>query len=166
MSNIKNITVTDARLRKAVQNVSANTRQNTTSSGLVAKADSCTLIEATLVKWFIGVDKVIILVNDEEVEASINYPFIDKEFIISVTPMGNIIEDEEGSYIEPKDVKVNVLKHGEKYCVLGFKQGDSTKSADIGEILLQAGNTCVNISPYFININTDALFINGVKYEK
>ena len=165
MGDIRNITVTDARLRKAVQSATDTIQKNNNSGG-VTREVSCTLIEATLLKWFIGVDKVIILVNDKEVEASINYPFIDKEFIISVTPMGEIVENEEGSYIEPEDVKVNVLKYGEKYCVLGFKQGNSTKSADIGEILLQAGNTCVNISPYFININTDALFINGVKYEK
>lgn len=165
MSNIQNITVTDSRLRKAVQSVSGKNTNNK-GTGNVETGDSCTLLEAQLVKWFIGLDKVIISVNDKEEEAFINYPFIDTDFIISVVPEGVVVESEEGNYIEPTDTRVNVLKYGEKYCVLGFKQGASTKSADVGEILLQAGNSSINISKQFINITTDALFINGVKYEK
>lgn len=166
MSSIRNITVTDARLREAVQGVANNTINKSSGSVGVAQGVSCTLIEANVIKWYVGVDKAIIQVNNEEVEANINYPFINKEFIISALPRGDVVNGDDGAYIKPEDTVAHVLKYDKKYLVLGFKQAESTKTSDIGEILLQAGDNCINICPDFVNISANALFINGKRYEE
>ncbi len=170
MSSIRNITVTDARLRQAVQSATRNTINNngnvSSSGGEVNTGVSCTLLEAPVLRWYVGIDKVIIRVNNEEVTSNINYPFINKEFIISVMPEGDVIEGDDGAYIEPTDTTAQVLRYENKYLILGFKQADSTRTCDVGEILLQAGDNCINICPDFINITTNALFINGRKYEQ
>lgn len=160
MSSIRNITVTDARLREAVQGVANNSKSN---GGSITQSISCTLFEANVIKWYVGIDKAIIQVNNEEVEASINYPFINKEFIISALPQGDVSDD--GTYIQPRDTVAHVLQYEKKYLVLGFKQAESTKTSDVGEILLQAGDNCINICPDFVNISANALFINGKRYE-
>ena len=168
MRKIRNITVTDDRVRNAVSKAMHHSLvQNTGvfSETLKTMSGNCELLEATVRKWFVGLDKVCISVNGEEVEAFLNYPFMNSDFIISVVPEGQLITDDpDGAYIKPTTSTIaNVLKHNEEYCVLGFKRGDSTKSSDIGEILLQAGNNQIIIGKEYISINTNALYINGVK---
>ena len=161
MGSVRNITVTDARLKEALHHVASVNQGNIGSSGQII-SESCVLLEAQVVKWYIGIDKIIILVNDEEVEAKFNYPFINKDFIISVLPEGDLVDE---SYIEPGDTWVHVLSFEDKYLVLGFMQDTSTKSAGMGEILLQAGDNCISVCPDFINITANALFVNGRKVE-
>ena len=161
MGSVRNITVTDARLKEALHQVTNTSRGNSGTASQVV-SDSCTLLEAQVVKWYIGVDKIILLIGDEEVEAKYNYPFINKDFIISVLPEGDVVDD---SYIEPEDTIAHVLKSKDDYLVLGFLQDNSTRSVGVGEILLQAGDNCISVCPDFINITSNALFVNGRKVE-
>ena len=170
MGDIKNITVTDSRVRHALSNVlqhSTPKGNGVSSETLTDNGVTCDLLEATVKKWFVGIDKIIISINNEEVEAFINYPFMNTDYIISVVPEGKLVENSsEGAYIIPATETIaNVLKYGDKYCVLGFKRGNSTKCSDVGEILLQAGDNKVIISKEYISIHTNALFINGVRKE-
>lgn len=161
MGSVRNITVTDARLKEALHQVTNVNRFTTTDSGQIV-SESCVLFEAPVKKWYIGVDKIILLIGDEEVEAKFNYPFINRDFIISVLPEGDVVDD---SYIEPEDTVAHVLKSKDGYLVLGFLQDNSTKSVGVGEILLQAGDNSISVCPDFINVTTNALFVNGRKIE-
>lgn len=159
MSSIRNITVTNARLREAIRGVANNTVGS--SNNNTTQEVPCKLLEANILKWYIGLDKVILKINDQEVEGNINYPFINKEFLISVLPNGEMVDGDDGTYIVPDDTIAYVLQYDKKYLVLGFKQDESTKTPDIGEILLQAGDNCINITSEFINITCNAFFVNG-----
>lgn len=170
MGNIRNITVTDSRVRNAVTKAlqhSMSQSHGVFSETLKDMGVDCELIEATVKKWFVGLDKIIVSVDNEEVEAFLNYPFMNSDYIISVVPEGTLVEnDPEGAYIIPSTETIaNVLKHQDKYCVLGFKRGDSTKCSDEGEILLQAGTNQIIVAKEYICINTNALFINGIKQD-
>lgn len=161
MGSVRNITVTDARLKEALHQVTNVNRSTTTDNGQII-SESCELLEALVKKWYIGVDKIILLIGDEEVEAKFNYPFINRDFIISVLPEGDVVDD---SYIEPEDTIAHVLKSKDGYLVLGFLQDNSTRSVGVGEILLQAGDNSISVCPDFINITSNALFVNGRKIE-
>lgn len=173
MGNIRNITVTDDRTRKAISNAFTNTLVS--NDGVFAGSTDalssittgkCELINATVKKWYLGLDKIVVTVNGSDVKADLNYPFMNPDYSICVVPDGDEAEDKDGTYIVPSNQTIaHVLKQEENYCVIGFNRGNSTKASDVGEILLQAGNNQIAISKEFINIKTNALFINGVKQE-
>ena len=173
---MRNITTTDSRLVNALKKATtkgleARTGNNTIKQNL--EVSNVDLTEGAVTKWYKGIDKAVVLVDGVEVEAFFNYPFVDNDLIVSIVPNGTVNTDENGTYIIPEHpVVCNVLKYKHhsstdyEYCILGFKQGESTKSSYMGEILLQAGNNQINISKEFINIRANMLFINGVKYEE
>ena len=173
MGNIRNITVTDDRTRKAISNAFTDTILN--NEGVFSGSDNaassivgkkCELINATVKKWYLGLDKLVITVNGSDVTAELNYPFMNPDYTICVVPEGTEAEDDKGTYITPSNQTIaHVLKQDDEYCVIGFNRGNSTKASDIGEILLQAGNNQISISKEYINIKTNALYINGVKQE-
>lgn len=164
--NIQNITVTNARLKRALAKAStgktgASTGASTTETG---EGVPCKLYKAPVTRWYLGLDKVTVMVEEQEQEAIISYPYIDKDYVVSACPDGSIVEGEDGAYVIPKDTTSYVLKIGEEYLVIGFKQNLSTLHPDYGEILLQAGENKIQITKEFINITTNNLYINGERH--
>lgn len=173
---IKKTTVTNARLINALKKATNKSLETKTDNNTIKtnlEVSECDLIEGEITRWYKGIDKAYILINNVEVEAFFNYPALNQDLIITIVPDGNEKTDETGSYIIPSNPMLcNVLKYKHhssdtfKYCILGFKRGDSTKTGFTGEILLQAGNNQININKQFININAPLLIINGVKYDQ
>ena len=102
MGNIRNITVTDDRTRKAISNAFTDTILN--NEGVFSGSDNaasnivgkkCELINATVKKWYLGLDKIVITVNGSDVKADLNYPFMNPDYSICVVPEGTEAEDDE-----------------------------------------------------------------------
>lgn len=164
--NIQNITVTNARLKRALANASGKRTGGTSASASSESGETvpCKLYKTPVVKWYLGLDKVVVLVDEKEQEAFISYPYIDKDFVISACPDGSVVEAEDGAYVVPSNTTAYTLKVGEEFLVIGFKQNLSTLHPDYGEILLQAGENKIQITKEFINITTNNLYINGERH--
>ena len=173
---MRSITTTDSRLVNALKNATNKGLETRTGNNTIKQnleVSNVDLTTGTVTKWYKGIDKAVVLVDGVEVEAFLNYPFVDNDLIVSIVPDGQSKTDENGTYIIPThNVLCNILKYKHhsstdyQYCILGFKQGESTKTSFMGEILLQAGNNQINISKEFINIKANMLFVNGVKYDQ
>ena len=169
MSRIQNLTVTNDRLRKALGNALSASAGGVASESVSkgnGEEDALTLIQATVTKWYSGTGKISANIDNQEITADLNYPFCSNDLFIGIIPDGSTSTDKDGlTYIRPSTtITANILRQGDTYLCLGFLRAN-TKTPDQNEILLQAGDNMITISPDFISINTPALYINGEHYE-
>ena len=169
MSRIQNLTVTNDRLRKALGAAVSASADGVSSEGTStsSKEDTrLTLIQAKVTRWYQGTGRISVNIDNQEITADLNYPFCSSDLFIGIIPDGSTSTDKDGlTYIRPNtSITANILRQGDTYLCLGFLRANA-KTPDQNEILLQAGDNMITISPEFVSINTPALYINGEHYE-
>lgn len=150
--NSSNITVTDARLKRAIKHGVDLSGVNKAQEIREELTDKLTVQVGKIIKWYTGTNTMLAkLDNNEQVECLMNYNYLSREAIISAVPRGDVKQETSTGkyYITPlEDTYVNILQYNseaneDKYCIIGFTNNRSetcNHTPSPGEILLQVGD--------------------------
>ena len=176
--NTNDITVTDSSLIRKLSNVIDNGNKlrgdGETRDEL---KDSLRLKQGVLLKYYTGIDKALIQLNDNnrKVLAKIIHPLIGSDINISFIPHGYEGADNRGFYIEPYEnlhVLCLEIEYGSNNTELGLIGFISLDNQDIasngysGEVSLKLGDTVISINNERVSITANNIFWNGMPFNQ
>ena len=171
------ITVTDARLNRALRSTVDNVFGATVDAKLSKLSNDLSIVSGTVTCFFYGLNKVNVKLDTGEViTAHLNYPFVSKNLKISYLPDGEKVTSNTGQvYIKPfNPVYCDVLQClGETdkrdYTVIGFHDNNYNtlaNNAQPGEICLSVGDTSIVIHKDYIHLQSEKILFNSVDQEE